>query len=163
MADHSPLLPFLLLLLLPSLALAWPGRVVSITDGDTITVLTAGHEQVKVRLYGIDAPEKGQAFGQLAKRALSALVAGADVDVQQIDSDRYGRTVAILSGPGGLVANEEMVRMGYAWVFDRYCKRAECNRLHDLEAGARADERGLWADGEDAVAPWEWRRRDKAD
>ena len=88
----SRLTVFFLLLALPSTCLSWPAKVVSVADGDTIKVLRDGR-QVKVRLYGIDSPEKGQAFGQQAQGLTAALVAGRQVDVEQKDVDRYGRIV----------------------------------------------------------------------
>ena len=72
---------------------AWTGKVVGIADGDTITVLRDGHDQVKIRLYGIDASESGQPFGKASKQNLSSMVHGQSVQVKVMDTDRYGRTV----------------------------------------------------------------------
>lgn len=88
------------LLLLPHTALAWPGLVVGISDGDTITVLRNGREQVKIRLYGIDCPEKRQAWGNRAAQATGRLCTGKVVDIQETDIDRYGRTVAVVGAAG---------------------------------------------------------------
>ena len=98
-----------------SLAQAGPitGKVVGVSDGDTITVLTPAKESVKVRLYGIDAPESKQAFGARAKQELSGLVFGKAVRVEVVDKDRYGRTVGRVF-VGDVDVNLEMVRRGFA-------------------------------------------------
>jgi len=118
------------------------GKVVAVTDGDTITVLHDGRSEA-VRLNGIDAPEKGQAFGERAKQFTASLAFGKVVSVRAKDLDRYGRTIAdvILSDGRGL--NQEVVRAGYAWWFRRY---SADYRLANLEAEARAARVGLWAD-----------------
>ena len=90
---------FLLLLLIlltvsPCLSWAWSGKVIGIADGDTITVLR-DKEQVRITLYGIDTPELGQAFGTKAKQFTSGMVFGEVVVVEPVDTDRYGRTVAL--------------------------------------------------------------------
>ncbi|MBZ2183234.1 MAG: thermonuclease family protein [Bryobacter sp.] len=128
------------------------GRVVGVTDGDTITVL-AGREQRKVRLAGVDAPERGQAFGQRAKQALGLMVFGREVRVVSTGRDRYERTLGIVRLADGSSVNERMVENGWAWHYVKYSKDG---RLGELEARARAARRGLWADA-DPVAPWEFR------
>lgn len=133
------------------------GKVVGIADGDTITVLTAAKETVKVRLHGIDAPESGQPFGARAKQELSSLVYGKTVAVEIVDKDRYGRTVGRVK-VGALLVNVEMVRRGFAWWFRDYAKNDA--DLEAAEASARGARRGLWAD-KAPVAPWEWRRDQK--
>lgn len=133
------------------------GKVVGVSDGDTITVLK-DREQVKVRLVEIDAPEKGQAFGNRSKQALSELVRGKQVEIRERGTDRYGRTLGRIY-QSGLDVNAEMVRRGMAWVYVKYVKD---KRLNQLEAEARKQRRGLWAD-EDPVPPWEWRRARKAE
>ena len=131
------------------------GRVVSVADGDTITVLV-GREQVKVRLIEIDAPERAQAFGNRAKQALAAMVFGKDVEVEERGKDRYKRTLGRVV-VNGLDANAEMVRQGYAWVYRKYSKNPGLLRL---ETEAREAKRGLWMDAE-PMPPWEWRHRGK--
>jgi micrococcal nuclease len=91
----------------------YEGKVVGISDGDTITVLVGGHQPLKVRLAEIDAPEKSQAFGQRAKQSLSDLVFGKQVRVEQQDRDRYGRVVG-KAYVGSLDVNAEQVRRGMA-------------------------------------------------
>jgi len=134
----------------PNLVLAWSGKVVGISDGDTITVLL-DRQQVKVRLYGIDTPEKKQDFGTKAKWFLSGLVFKKTVEIESIDTDRYGRTVGIVY-LGGKNINEEIVRSGFAWVYQRYCTRSICGAWKRLEASARAGKVGLWAQGQPGAA-----------
>ncbi len=142
-----------LLLALPAWALE--GKVVSVSDGDTIKVLV-GRQQVKVRLAEIDTPEKRQPHGSKAKQALSALVFGKRVRVVETARDRYGRTVGRVYA-GSVDVNAEMVRQGHAWVYRKYAKDPE---LFAAERAAREARRGLWALPEQ-IPPWEWRRARK--
>ena len=133
----------------------FPARVVGISNGDTLTVLTADRRQVKVRLHGIDAPETGQDFGSRAKQAASELAFGKEVTVRPVETDRYGRTVAEVMLPDGRSLNRELVRDGMAWWYRQY---APADReLAGLEAEAKAAKRGLWSQA-GAVPPWEWRK-----
>jgi endonuclease YncB( thermonuclease family) len=127
--------------------------VVGITDGDTITILRNGRPEA-LRLHGIDAPEKGQAFGNLAKRFTSGLAFGRSVTVRVRGRDRYGRTIADVFLPDGRNLNQEVVRAGYAWWYRRY---SADQRLAVLEADARVTRRGLWSDPV-PQPPWEWRK-----
>ncbi len=108
----------------------------------------------RIRLHGIDCPEKRQAFGNRAKQFTSTLVFGKTVTVQFVDRDRYGRTVAEVLLPDGRSLNRELVRAGFAWWYWRYAPDDET--LAQLEREARGAQRGLWADPH-AVPPWEWR------
>lgn len=109
------LLTFLFLLLaIPATCFSWSAKVVSVADGDTITVLRDG-QQVRIRLYGIDCPEKGQGYGQQAKAITAALVAGRNVDIEQKDTDRYGRMVGLVKIDGQSLS-ELIIQNGYAWV-----------------------------------------------
>lgn len=140
---------------------AFPARVVAVADGDTLAVVPADGGRLRVRLYGIDAPEHDQSYGKQARRALSALVRRKTVDVERVDTDRYGRTVALVRLPDGVLVNEELVAMGAAWFYGQYCRRADpCDRLLELEERARAARLGLWA-GADPVRPSDWRREHK--
>lgn len=144
--------------LLASASAIWlSGKVVSIADGDTITVLQ-DKQQYKIRLAEIDTPEKGQPYGTTAKQALSALVFGKIVTVEQVDTDRYGRIVGkVYVGP--LYVNADMVKQGHAWVYRKYAKDQV---LFRLEEHARRQKIGLWALQKDQrVPPWEWRRQKK--
>lgn len=131
---------FCLFLFFPVLAFSWQGKVVHITDGDTIVVLRDKTE-VKIRLYGIDTPEKRQPFGTKAKRFTAKMAGTKRVEVEGMDVDRYGRTVALVYIEGdGECLNEELVRAGYAWVYERYCKIRDCEHWQKLETVARVSD-----------------------
>ena len=125
----------------------------SVHDGDTLTVLVE-RRQVKVRLTDIDAPELGQPFGMKSKQSLSELCFGKSAVLDVRGQDRYRRTIARVTC-AGTDANAEQVRRGMAWTYTRYAPAD--SPLFALERGARAAQRGLWADGE-PMPPWEWRR-----
>lgn len=129
------------------------GRVVGVADGDTLTILVNEHEQIKVRLAEIDAPEKAQPFGQHSKQSLSDLCFGKDAVLQKTDTDRYGRTVAKVRC-AGIDANAEQIRVGLAWAYRKYLHDQS---LLDFENEARVAKRGLWIDS-DPVPPWEYRK-----
>jgi endonuclease YncB( thermonuclease family) len=149
------------------LLLAWPpgaqaqrqpvldGVVVGVTDGDTVDVrLDSG--MVRIRLHAIDAPERGQPHGQVAREALSGLVFGKAVQVEPFEQDRYDRLVARL-WLGELDVNAELIKRGVAWVYRRY---ADDPAYCAYEKAARDLRRGLWSVPQSsAIAPWEWRRR----
>ena len=130
------------------------GRVVKVTDGDTITILDADQIQHKVRLYGIDTPEYKQPYSRAAKKVLSDLVAGEGVGVNVKDTDRYGRTVGVVY-KGNVNVSLEMVKSGYAWWYKKYAPFSD--ELREAEQRAKAEGLGLWADP-NAIPPWEWRR-----
>lgn len=150
-----------------SLAILWAGlafagtlagQVVGVTDGDTITVLDDQRTQHKIRLAGIDAPEKAQAFGQRSKEHLSSLVFGKQVTVETEKQDRYRRTVGkvIIDGRD---ANLAMVVAGLAWHYKKYeSEQSPSDRLlyAAAELDAREARRGLWRN-QDATAPWDHR------
>jgi endonuclease YncB( thermonuclease family) len=130
------------------------GRVVGVSDGDTITVLRA-RIQIRVRLHGVDCPESGQPFGSRARQAASELAFGRDVTVRPVSTDRYGRVVALVVLPDGRVLNHELVKAGMAWWYRHYAPGDAT--LERLEAEARAARRGLWSQPS-PVAPWAWRQ-----
>ena len=132
---------------------SYQGRVVGITDGDTIKVLIDGKEVV-IRLNGIDAPESTQDFGQKAKQVCSELCFGYNVRVEVIDTDKYGRIVADIYLPDGESLNREMVRFGMAWHYKQY---SSDEALAMLEEIARKNKRGLWIMS-NAIPPWEYRK-----
>lgn len=145
--------------LFPVSAHAWPGTVLSVGDGDTVTVAPGGDASspIAVRLYGIDAPEKKQAFGAKAKAYLTEhLPVGQTVEVLPFDMDQYGRSVALVQTDGRTV-NAEMVREGYAWVYTRYCKAKMCHQWKKDEKAAREANLGLWQE-EEPTPPWVWRK-----
>jgi micrococcal nuclease len=144
-------------LFVASPCLAFQGKCVGVSDGDTITALTVDKVQHKIRLYGIDCPEKHQDFGQRAKQFTSDMVFSKDVEVDSVDQDRYGRTVGIVTITGKSL-NEELVKAGYAWVYEQYCKKATlCENLRVLQEQARSNKTGLWSHP-NPVAPWDFRR-----
>ncbi|HEX7811467.1 MAG TPA: thermonuclease family protein [Burkholderiales bacterium] len=143
----------------PALAAQLQGRVVGVSDGDTITLLTREQRQFKIRLSGIDAPEKKQAFGAFAKESLSRQVFGRPVVVEWSKIDRYGRIVGKIE-IGGTDVNLEQVREGSAWVYLQYLKElpeADRKRYLAAEQQAKDERRGLWRD-RDPEPPWQWRR-----
>jgi len=123
-----------------------PARCVGVTDGDTVKVLTADQQILRIRLAWIDAPEKSQAFGQRAKQAMSELVFGKDVELRVYGLDKYGRTLATVFVDGKDVCLEE-VRLGYAWVYQHYIGQALTDiqtSYQQAEIEARQQRRGLW-------------------
>ncbi len=146
----------LLLLFLVSPCHAWPGRTVAVTDGDTIIVeKLAGGERVKIRLHGIDAPERKQPAGETARGFLFDIALYREVEVEEKAVDRYGRMVAIIWLASGKSLQETLLEFGLAWVWPRYCR--DCRYWENLQEIARQNQRGLWANP-DAIPPWEWRR-----
>ncbi|MCL2459671.1 MAG: thermonuclease family protein [Desulfobulbus sp.] len=149
-----------LLLILTSLAqAATPITITRVVDGDTVAARIDGQgQEIRIRLYGIDAPEKRQAYGQQATQALQSLTSGRKAEMEAMDKDRYGRTVAMIRTDKGKDVNGEMVASGMAWVYPRYCRASVCGRWEMLERSARAAKFGLWRD-KNPIAPWEWRRK----
>jgi micrococcal nuclease len=152
------ILPLLLALLLapadaPDVTLT--GKVVGVTDGDTLTLLVE-KTQYKIRLSGIDAPESRQPFGSRAKQSLSGKVFGKTVRVLSEGQDKYGRTLGTVEVDGRNV-NVEMVKEGFAWHYKQYSKS---KTLAAAEVEARKAKAGLWADP-NPIPPWEWRHKEK--
>jgi endonuclease YncB( thermonuclease family) len=135
------------------------GRVVGVTDGDTLTILDTSDQQFKIRLSGIDAPEKRQPFGNRAKESLSEMVFSKQVVVEFHKEDRYRRKVGKVQHEG-IDVNLEQVRRGMAWHYAAYEKEqapADREAYARAEAEARAQSRGLWRQSTQS-APWEFRR-----
>ncbi|ACD90440.1 nuclease (SNase domain protein) [Chlorobium limicola DSM 245] len=128
-------------------------KVVRIADGDTITILHADNTQERIRLYGIDCPEKSQSFGNSARKFTGSLVFGKQASIRSMDRDKYGRTVAWVY-VGEKNVNEELVRAGYAWHYRQHSNDAGLRRL---EHEARKAKRGLWSES-NPVPPWEYRQ-----
>jgi len=146
------------------------GRVVGVADGDTVTVLDADRVQHKIRVAGIDAPEKKQAFGQRSKASMSDLVFGKDVVVVTSKRDRYGRLVgkvmvaepscASRMCPKTLDAGLAQLTTGMAWWYRQYAQEQsaeDAGAYEFAEQEARGRHAGLWRDA-DPTAPWDWRR-----
>ena len=147
----------------PSVAWAWEATVVRVVDGDSIEVVRADtREKEIIRLFGIDCPELGQAFGRAAMRLTRSVVFGKKVSVVALDVDRYDRTVgAVVCLDDGVTLQDELLKAGLAWVDPRYCKG--CKPWKAMQREAAREKRGLWGDAE-PVAPWKWRKekREKA-
>lgn len=129
------------------------GEVVAVHDGDTVRVLHDGKEE-KVRLFGIDCPELGQAFGRQAREFTSAMAFGKMARVSVSDTDRCGRTIGELFVDGKSV-NRELVKAGYAWAYIHFSAQFEPD-----ESVARRARAGLWADS-NPIPPWDYRRNRK--
>jgi endonuclease YncB( thermonuclease family) len=129
-------------------------KVIGVADGDTITVLQ-GKKQYKIRLYGIDCPEKAQAYGQKAKELVSRLTFGKTVELTTYDVDKYQRIVAVVKA-NGVNVNEELIKNGLAWRYTKYCKASFCDDWIAKEYEARNSHIGLWRDN-NPMPPWEWR------
>jgi micrococcal nuclease len=147
-----------IILLCPALGLAadFSGLVVSVLDGDTLEILHNDRPE-RIRLSGIDCPEKGQAYGTRAKQAASDLVLGGEVTLQTYGHDKYGRTLADVILLDGTNVNHTLVEDGWCWWYRKYAPGDTV--LEALEAEARVAKKGLWADPQ-PVPPWEWRRRE---
>ena len=136
------------------------GKVVGITDGDTFTLLAESKLQVKVRLHGIDAPEKNQDFGQTAKKFLSDAIFNKTVWIKTKGNDWYGRTIGIVycnANLSGASVNELTISSGYAWHFKKYDHNPA---WAELEKQARKEGKGLWID-KNAIAPWDFRKNSR--
>ena len=146
--------PIFLLLVVPTTqAASFTGKVVRVSDGDTITVQTAGNREFKIRLLGIDSPESAQAHGDKATQAMTAKVFGQLVSVHWEKRDDYKRVLGHVA-IGQRWINHEMVAEGWAWHYKQYSKD---QRLAVAETRAKATRRGLWAN-RNPVAPWDWRK-----
>lgn len=132
-------------------------RVVGISDGDTVTVLSADHRQMKCRMFGIDAPEKNMPYGERSKTALSDMIFQKMVDVTVVDQDQYGRSVCRIV-LNGVDVNKVQVQRGMAWFYRRYSKDASYDQA---ERTAREQRLGLWADA-NPTPPWSFRRNERS-
>jgi endonuclease YncB( thermonuclease family) len=153
------ILPLLAALFFAEFVVLKGGIVISVTDGDSLVFLSRSGQTLKVRLYGVDAPEYDQPGGAEAKKFVSKLVLFEHVDLREFDEDRYGRVVALVSLEDGRTLNEELVRAGHSWVYTAYCRSSFCPRWRILEREARQSKIGLWK-GQKPVYPEKWRRHD---
>lgn len=144
------------LLLLFSFAVStiFTGKVIKITDCDTIVVLNSNNEQIKIRLEGIDCTESSLDFGTKAKQATSDLCFGKQVKIIKSGEDRYGRTLGYVM-VGDMNVNKQLLRQGFAWYYKQYNKDEE---LAKLEQEARSKKVGLWSQP-NPVAPWDFRKK----
>lgn len=139
------------------------GRVIGVADGDTITVLDNSNTQHKIRLNGIDAPEKRQPFGNASKKSLSYMVFNQQVDVEWVKVDRYGRKV------GKVLVNQEdinleQIKRGMAWFFKKYkgdVVQEDRVKYVQAQQEAEANQTGLWVDPH-PIPPWDFRKQKKS-
>jgi len=147
---------------LPALGASIEGNIVGVSDGDTVTLLDAQKKQWKVRLLGIDAPEKKMPFGQRSKQHLADLVFKKLVTVEYFKRDRYGRTIGKILVEG-VDANLAQIRAGMAWHYKQYQRDQsfEDRQLYsEAEDSARSSRRGLWVDAT-PTPPWDWRKQQR--
>jgi endonuclease YncB( thermonuclease family) len=136
----------------------WRGRVVDVIDGDTLTVEPIeGGDRVRIRLHGIDAPERKQPFGETARDYATKITLYKQATVRPQNRDRYGRIVAVMEIDGSGVLQEVLIDSGMAWVYPRYCRGGDCGAWESRQRKARKQSIGLWSDKK-AMPPWEWRK-----
>jgi len=166
------LLTVFITLIVPVAHADFSGKVVAVTDGDTVKVLDANRVEHKVRLLGIDAPEKSQPFGNASRKHLASLVAGKEIFVESAKSDRYGRLLGkIWVEPGDcpgcgktLDVNLAQILAGMAWWYQSYASdqsAVDRERYKTAVNEARERKLGLWSEA-NAVPPWTWRRGQRA-
>ena len=129
------------------------GKVVSIADGDTFTMLLDNQRTLRVRLVGIDCPERYQPYSNVARQFLSDAIFGKEVMVVVDSEDQYGRALGWVFHDDKNI-KQELLKAGLAWRYKRYSKDRE---LQALEDQARKQKMGLWQD-KDPIPPWDWRR-----
>lgn len=133
---------------------ALTGKVLYVSDGDTLTMSVDGQKE-KIRFYGIDAPEKTQPGGLEAKEFVLGKVRDKVIEVEVTDTDRYNRKIGKIYYDNGKYLNEEVVKNGHAWWYQQYAKNDKY--LKEAEEYARIQKLGVWQ-GSNAIAPWDWRR-----
>lgn len=143
-----------LLFLLPILLSAQnlKGKIIRVSDGDTVILLDSENTQHKIRLNGIDAPETGQPYGNKSKEHLSDLILGKTVSIKWKKKDQYKRILGVIY-LGDTNINAEMIRSGYAWNY-KYSKDKYYIKLQEK---AKSEKKGLWKD-KNAIDPWQWRK-----
>jgi micrococcal nuclease len=136
--------------------------VVRVADGDTIEIISTDpsaqkltNKTIKVRLFGIDAPEIGQTFGKSAHKYAKKLLLGKEVTLNVKDTDQYGRLVAIVTLPNGLTAQEELLKNGFVWWYNHYAPHE--HKFADAQIKAQRENKGLWAKQKKPIPPWQWR------
>lgn len=144
----------LLFLLVSTRAFSFTALVVSVKDGDTIEVLSNGRAK-RIRLRGIDCPEKRQAYGYRAKLAMAGLTFGQAVTIHPHEKDKYGRLVADVMLADETSVNHLLVKDGWCWWYRKYAPDDAV--LEMLETEARQTKRGLWIDP-NPVPPWVYRK-----
>lgn len=136
--------------------------VTRVIDGDTI-IVNNENDSIRVRLYGVDCPEKKQGYGLAAQKiTMRFLPVGKRVQLIPVNTDRYGRTVGLLILSDNSSVNERLIEEGAAWVFNQYCHKPECESWREAEEKARTEGRGLWKE-KAPISPWVWRKKVKTD
>ncbi len=133
------------------------GVVQKIIDGDSLIIKIKEGKKIEVRLYGIDSPEYDQPYSNLSKRYLVEKILKKTVYLSVVDIDRYKRKVAIVR-KGKVIVNSELVRLGYAWVYPKYCKNDFCNAWKKYQKTAKKNKKGLWKDKK-PISPWRWKHK----
>ena len=136
------------------------GRVVGVSDGDTLTLLDESHDRHKIRLAGIDSPEKGQAYGRYCKQSLSDMTYDQVVSVEWNKRDKYGRIVGKVI-VGQIDVNLEQINRGCGWYYKKYQHEQTLRDQIDYSKSEKLakDQRvGLWSE-EGPTPPWEWRAK----
>ena len=146
------------------------GKVIAVSDGDTITVLAPGNKPTKIRLAGIDAPESKQPFGQKSRQHLADMVFGKEVRVQVVNKDRYGRIVGVVYLPqtmpnGEILIDVDLAQIesGHAWAYRDYLRSLPTGKADSYlaaEKSAKTNKQGLWVEKE-PDPPWEWRKEQR--
>jgi len=150
----------LILTITPAIAGATPATVVRVYNGDTLNLDVQG-ETVRIRLYGIDAPESGQDGNVAATRFLRRLVLEHPVEVKILETDRLEQAFAVVIREGKESSvNAAMVANGYAWVNPDQCKTDDCPHWKKIESQARMLKLGIWSDY-DVVPPWEFKKQQR--
>lgn len=135
----------------------YPIKVEKVIDGDTINA-KYNNFPIKIRLYGIDAPEKTQAYGEESKKELEKILArNTDILFELLDNDRYNRKVGIIHLGKGESVQIKLIQSGSAWINAKYCTIPLCSYWTDLEKIAKQEKQGLWKEN-NSVPPWEWRK-----
>lgn len=133
------------------------GKVIYVFDGDTFELLDSANNKIRVRIYGIDAPEREMPYHQASKKYLGRLCFGKMVHIKTIATDKFRRKIAFTYLPDGTNIGNEMIKAGFAWHFERFTKDS---LLTNLETSARKNKFGLWQDSA-PTPPWEKRKEDR--
>lgn len=136
-------------------------RVVTVYDGDSLDVAGKNGKRIKLRLYGIDAPEKGQHFANTARAFLEDLTDNSLYTLDVYYKDKYGRYVAVLYDENGIAVQEDLIRNGFAWVYPRFCDDILlCVGWQSVQDEAKSSRQGLWQE-ENPITPWDFKHHKK--
>ena len=136
-------------------------KVVTVYDGDSLDVMGKNGERIKLRLYGIDAPEKGQHFANTARAFLEDLTENSLYTLDVHYKDKYNRYVAVLYDENGIAVQEDLIRNGFAWVYPRFCDDVIlCVGWQSVQDEAKNSRQGLWQE-ENPITPWDYKHHKK--